>query len=61
MSPSLEWDGRNPAREEGEAAIREILELDASHIETAETVDEAKAAARAVLAKAKDAAAKLKR
>ena len=61
LSPSLEWDGRNPAREEGEAAIREILELDASHIETAETVDEAKAAARAVLAKAKDAAAKLKR
>lgn len=25
LSPELEWDGRNPAREQGEAAIAELL------------------------------------
>ena len=33
LSPSLEWDGQNPARERGEALIKEIL--DASSIEQA--------------------------
>ena len=28
LSPALEWDGQNPAREEGERLIREILEAD---------------------------------
>jgi len=28
LSPSLEWDGQNPAREEGERLIREILDAD---------------------------------
>src|SRR6266436_6696957 len=37
LSPSLEWDGQNPAREQGETLIREILE--------AETIESAKAAA----------------
>jgi adenine-specific DNA-methyltransferase len=61
LSPSLEWDGRNPAREEGEAAIRDILDLDAAAIDAAQTAEQAKAAARAALGKAKDAAEKLKR
>src|SRR5688572_5072447 len=26
LSPALEWDGQNPAREQGEALIRRILE-----------------------------------
>ncbi len=26
LSPALDWDGQNPAREQGEAAIREVLE-----------------------------------
>src|SRR5438132_9720418 len=26
LSPALEWDGQNPAREQGEMAIRQILE-----------------------------------
>ena len=26
LSPSLEWDGKNPAREQGEALIKEIIE-----------------------------------
>ena len=26
LSPALEWDGQNPAREQGEVAIRQILE-----------------------------------
>src|SRR5690606_21009096 len=26
ISPSLEWDGQNPAREQGEALIRQILD-----------------------------------
>ncbi|MFH2203098.1 MAG: site-specific DNA-methyltransferase [Elusimicrobiota bacterium] len=37
LSPTLDWDGQNPAREEGEAAIREILD--------AKTLESAKAAA----------------
>src|SRR6266536_5621566 len=37
LSPALEWDGQNPAREQGEALIREILE--------AKRIEEAKAAA----------------
>jgi hypothetical protein len=58
LSPALDWDGQNPAREEGEAAIRDILDLDASAIDAAKTVDEAKVAARVALARAKDAALK---
>src|SRR5689334_16156013 len=26
LSPALDWDGQNSAREQGEAAIREVLE-----------------------------------
>jgi len=26
LSPAMDWDGQNPAREAGEALIREILE-----------------------------------
>ncbi|MCP9474232.1 MAG: site-specific DNA-methyltransferase [Nitrospira sp.] len=37
LSPALDWDGQNPAREQGEALIRQILE--------AQTLEEAKAAA----------------
>jgi adenine-specific DNA-methyltransferase len=61
LSPALDWDGQNAAREQGEAAIREILDLDQTAIENAATVDDAKKAARATVAKAKAAAEKLKR
>jgi adenine-specific DNA-methyltransferase len=37
LSPSLDWDGQNPAREHGEALIQKILE--------AETIEDAKASA----------------
>src|SRR5207247_7990945 len=37
LSPALEWDGQNPAREQGEALILRALE--------AKTLEEAKAAA----------------
>jgi adenine-specific DNA-methyltransferase len=37
LSPALDWDGQNPAREQGEALIRNVLE--------AGTLEEAKAAA----------------
>ena len=37
LSPALDWDGQNPAREEGEALIARVLE--------AQSLDEAKAAA----------------
>jgi adenine-specific DNA-methyltransferase len=37
LSPALDWDGQNPAREQGEALIRNVLE--------AATLEEAKAAA----------------
>jgi len=36
ISPALDWDGQNSAREQGEALIREILE--------AKTIEEAKGA-----------------
>ena len=42
LSPVLNWDGQNPAREQGEALIKRILE--------AETVEEAQAAARELAA-----------
>jgi adenine-specific DNA-methyltransferase len=60
LSPALDWDGNNPAREQGEAAIRDILDLDAAAIDAAATAEDAKAAAKAALAKAKDAAQRLK-
>jgi adenine-specific DNA-methyltransferase len=37
LSPSLDWDGQNPAREQGEALIKEILD--------AQSIEQAKAAA----------------
>jgi adenine-specific DNA-methyltransferase len=37
LSPAMEWDGKNPAREQGEALLREILD--------AKKLDEAKSAA----------------
>src|SRR5437879_128122 len=37
LSPALEWDGQNPAREQGEALIARILNAD--------TLEEAQAAA----------------
>ena len=37
LSPSLEWDGQNPARKQGEALIKEILD--------AKSIEQAKAAA----------------
>src|SRR6266542_2286518 len=45
LSPSLEWDGQNPARERGEALIREILD--------AKAIEEAKAAASKLKAMSK--------
>jgi adenine-specific DNA-methyltransferase len=45
LSPALDWDGQNPAREEGEALIREILE--------ASTLEAAKAAAEKLRALSK--------
>ena len=45
LSPSLEWDGQNSAREKGEALIREVLE--------AKTIEEAKAAASKLKAMSK--------
>jgi len=37
LSPAMEWDGKNPAREQGEALVRQVLE--------AESLEQAKAAA----------------
>ncbi len=37
LSPALDWDGQNPAREQGEALVREVLEAD--------SLEKAKAAA----------------
>lgn len=37
LSPSLDWDGQNSAREKGEALLREVLE--------AQTLEDAKTAA----------------
>ena len=42
LSPELNWDGQNPAREQGEVLIKRILD--------AETVEEAQAAARELAA-----------
>ena len=50
LSPALDWDGQNPAREQGEAAIRTILDLDTGAIEAATTADDAKKAAESCLA-----------
>jgi adenine-specific DNA-methyltransferase len=61
LSPALDWDGQNAAREQGEAAIKDILDLDTAAIDAAATADDAKKAARAAIAKAKAAADKLKR
>ena len=61
LSPALDWDGQNPAREQGEAAIREILDLDVAAIDAAATADDAKKAACAAIGKAKAAAEKLRR
>lgn len=61
LSPALDWDGQNAAREQGEAAIARILDLDAAPIEAATTIEDAKNEARAIIADAKAAADELKR
>jgi adenine-specific DNA-methyltransferase len=61
LSPALDWDGQNSARERGERAIKDILDLDTSAIEAAATADEAKKAAKEAVAKAKAAADELRR
>lgn len=61
LSPALDWDGQNAAREQGEATIEEILTLDTSAVDAAKSVEDAKKAALDVLTKAKDAAGRLKR
>jgi adenine-specific DNA-methyltransferase len=61
LAPALDWDSENPAREQAEAAIREILDLDTAVIDGAATADDAKKAARMALAKAKAAAERVKR
>jgi adenine-specific DNA-methyltransferase len=45
LSPALEWDGQNPAREQGEALIREVLD--------ARSLEEAKVAAAKLKAMSK--------
>jgi len=45
LSPSLDWDGKNPAREQGEALIRQTLD--------AKTLEEAKVAASKLKAMSK--------
>jgi adenine-specific DNA-methyltransferase len=57
----LDWDGQNPAREQGEASIRTILDLDTASIESAATIEDAKKAARSTVARARAEADKLKR
>src|SRR6266446_2387291 len=47
LSPALEWDGQNPAREEGEAAIAEIL-LQAARLKDATTDKDRQAAIAAI-------------
>jgi adenine-specific DNA-methyltransferase len=61
LSPVLDWDGQNPAREQGEASIRTILDLDTASIESAATIEDAKKAARSTVARARAEADKLKR
>src|ERR1035437_6200503 len=45
LSPALDWDGQNPAREQGEALIRQALD--------AQTLEETKAAASKLKARSK--------
>lgn len=45
LSPAMDWDGQNPAREQGEALIRQVLE--------AESLEEAKFAAEKLKALSK--------
>jgi adenine-specific DNA-methyltransferase len=45
LAPALDWDGQNPAREQGEALIRNVLE--------ARTIEEAKVAAEKLKALSK--------
>lgn len=61
LSPALNWDGQNPAREQAEALLAEILETHLASIETAETAEAAKAAAKSVVGRMKIAAEKLRR
>lgn len=61
LSPALDFDGQNSAREQGEVAIAKILNLDAAAVESADTAEDAKKAARDIVAKAKAAAEELKR
>lgn len=61
LSPTLEWDSQNSAREQGEAAIRTILDLDGAAISAALDLDTAKKAALDAIASAKASATALKR
>jgi len=61
LSPALDWDGQNAAREQGEGAIQKILDLNTSAIDAAATADDAKKAARAAIASVKAAAESLKK
>jgi adenine-specific DNA-methyltransferase len=61
LAPALDWDGQNSAREQAEAAIREIIDIDTSPIDAAKTADDVKKVARTAVAKAKAAAERLKR
>ncbi len=61
LSPALDWDGQNPAGEQAEAAISDILNIDSGALDKAATLGEAQAAARAAIVGAKDAAARLRR
>ena len=45
LSPTMDWDGQNPAREQGEALVRQVLE--------AESLEQAKAAASKLKAMSK--------
>lgn len=47
LSPALEWDGQNPAREQGETLIAEILKHTAA-FKTATTAEEREAARAAI-------------
>lgn len=61
LAPALDWDGQNSAREQGKAAIKEIVELDTAPMDRAACAEDAKRAVRAAIARAKAAADKLKR
>ncbi len=63
LSPALEWDGQNPAREQGEAALAEIhSELARLHAELEESLanDNSRSVAIESLKKIEEAADKLK-